>query len=55
MAVVGPNGVNAGGEAVDHMVDELNARILVVAFVDLQGSDPRRTRSGMTHLFPIPG
>lgn len=42
VTVIGPSSVNATGESLDHIVDELDGSFLVVALIDLHGSNSRR-------------
>ena len=39
MAVVGPHCMNSEGKAVDHMIDKLDCRLLIVALIDPQSAD----------------
>jgi hypothetical protein len=42
VAVIGSYGVDKEGKSLDNMVNKLDGRVLIMALVDLQGSDPCR-------------
>ena len=46
MSPIGTDRVDAEGELLDHVVDEVDRVLLIVPWVDLQGADPRGVIDG---------